>query len=42
MNFWEVDIRQMGYLGCILICFEAILGVKINLSKSDFWCGDGG
>lgn len=24
----------MGYLQCVLLCFEAVFGLKVNLGKS--------
>lgn len=34
MIFCEVDEYQLGLLRCILCCFEAVSGLKINLAKS--------
>ncbi len=28
------DPKQLSYLKCVLLCFETIFGLKINLSKS--------
>lgn len=36
MIFCDADARQLGYLRCILGCFEAVSGLKINLSKRKF------
>lgn len=35
MIFCDADVRQLGYLKCLLRCFEAVLGLKINLAKSE-------
>lgn len=37
MIFCDADVRQLGYLRCLLTCFEAISGLKINLSKSELF-----
>lgn len=37
MIFCDVDIRKMGYLRCILGCFEAVLVLKINLTRSEIF-----
>ena len=34
--FCEASLAQMTYLSWLLMWFEAILGLKINLIKSDF------
>lgn len=34
MIFGDVDAKQVGYFRCILGCFEAVSGLKINLSKN--------
>lgn len=34
MIICEVDMGQIGYLRCILTCFEVVSGLKINLDKS--------
>lgn len=34
MIFCDADEIQLGYLRCILACFEAVSGLKINLAKS--------
>ncbi|XP_028112446.1 uncharacterized protein LOC114310602 [Camellia sinensis] len=33
--FCDADLVQLGYLRCVLICFEAVSGLLINLSKSE-------
>lgn len=39
--FCEVDITQLGFLRCILCCFELVSGLKIHLAKSElFQIGD--
>lgn len=35
MIFYDVDICQIGYLRCILRCFEVVSGLNINLAKSE-------
>lgn len=37
MIFCEANLLQLDYLRCILCCFEAVSGLKINLSKSDLF-----
>lgn len=37
MIFGEADITQLSFLRCILCCFEAISGIKINLAKSELF-----
>jgi hypothetical protein len=32
--FCEPKVEQIQHLRCLLLCFEAVLGLKINLSKS--------
>ena len=32
--FCKPEVDQLGYLRCILVLFEMMLGLKINLSKS--------
>jgi hypothetical protein len=32
--FCGTDARQISYLGALLVCFEAVSGLKVNLSKS--------
>jgi len=32
--FCKLEVDQLGYLRCILVLFEVMLGFKINLSKS--------
>lgn len=34
MIFCEANMRQIGFLRCILTCFGAVSGLKINLDKS--------
>lgn len=41
MIFCDVDELQISYLRCILCGFEAVLGLNINLGKSElFQVGD--
>lgn len=37
MIFCDADELQLGYLRCILSCFEAVLGLKISLAKSEMF-----
>lgn len=37
MIFCETDLRQVGYLRCILGSFEAVSGLKVNLTKSEIF-----
>lgn len=37
MIFCEADICQIGFLRCILRCFELVSGLKINLAKSEIF-----
>lgn len=37
MIFYDADETQLGILRCILCCFEAISGLKINLNKSELF-----
>lgn len=37
MIFCEADVRQVGYLRCILRCFEVVLGLRTNLAKSEIY-----
>lgn len=37
MIFCDVNVEQLGYLRCILVCFEAIHGLNINFSKSEMF-----
>lgn len=37
MIFCDANEIQLGYLRCILGCFEAVLGLKINLAKSEMF-----
>lgn len=32
MIFCDADMRQVAYLCCVLTCFEAVSGLKINLA----------
>jgi hypothetical protein len=32
--FCVVDASQISYLGALLVCFEAVSGLKVNLTKS--------
>jgi hypothetical protein len=31
--FWEANASQIRHLGALLVCFEAVAGLKVNLSK---------
>lgn len=33
--FCDADMEQLGFLQCVLICFDAVSGLQINLSKSE-------
>jgi hypothetical protein len=33
--FCDVDVDQIGYLKCTLLCFEAVSGLRVNLVKSE-------
>ena len=33
--FCGADVRQVCHLRCILLCFEAVSGLKVNLAKSE-------
>ena len=33
--FYEPNVEQIRNLRCLLLCIEAVSGLKINLSKSD-------
>lgn len=35
MIFCDADVRQLGFLRCLLRCFEAVSGLNINLAKSE-------
>lgn len=35
--FCDADIRQMGFLICVLRCFEVVFNPKINLAKSEIF-----
>lgn len=37
MMFCDTDVTQLGYLRCILSCFEVVSGLKINLVKSELF-----
>lgn len=37
MIFYEVDVRQIGYLRCILRYFEVVSSLNINLAKSEIF-----
>lgn len=37
MIFCDADERQLGYLRCILYCFEVVSGLKINFAKSEMF-----
>lgn len=37
MIFCDANKRQVGYLRCILRCFEVTSGLKINLAKSELF-----
>lgn len=41
MIFCDANMRQIGFLRCILCAFEEVTGLKINLAKSKmFGVGD--
>jgi hypothetical protein len=31
--FYGVDASQISYMGALLVCFKAVLGLKVNFSK---------
>ncbi|XP_028101318.1 probable amino acid permease 7 [Camellia sinensis] len=33
--FCDADVDQIGYLRCVLLCFEAVSGLRVNLAKSE-------
>lgn len=33
--FCDADPTQVGYLWCVLLCFEAVSNLKLNLGKSE-------
>ncbi|KAI8530701.1 hypothetical protein RHMOL_Rhmol11G0080100 [Rhododendron molle] len=33
--FCDADPTQVGYLRCVLLCFEVVSGLKVNLGKSE-------
>lgn len=33
--FCNTGLTQVGYLRCVLFCFEAVSGLKVNLGKSE-------
>lgn len=33
--FCPHDVRNLLHLRCILVCFQGVLGLKINLQKSE-------
>lgn len=33
--FCGAEERQVGYLRCVLLCFEAVSGLRVNLGKSE-------
>lgn len=35
--YCNADARKLGYLRCILSCFEGVSGLKINLAKSKIY-----
>lgn len=37
MIFCNANETQLGFLRCILCCFEAISGLSINLDKSEMF-----
>lgn len=37
MIFCDADVMQLGYLRCILNCFEAMSSLKVNLAKSELF-----
>ena len=32
--FWKPNESNLGYLRCILLLFEALIGLKVNLAKN--------
>lgn len=42
MIFGKAEVIQLGYVRCILRCFKAVSGLKINLVRCEmFKVGDG-
>lgn len=37
MIFCDANVGRLDYLRCILVCFQAVLGLNINLSKSEIF-----
>lgn len=37
MIFCDADVRQLGFLKCILNCFETVSNLKVNLAKSELF-----
>ncbi|GMP91881.1 hypothetical protein CsSME_00042358 [Camellia sinensis var. sinensis] len=33
--FCDADVAQIGHLRCVLFCFEAVSGFRVNLAKSE-------
>lgn len=33
--FCQQDLRNLLHLRCVLLCFQAVMGLKINLNKSE-------
>jgi hypothetical protein len=33
--FYDADPEQLMYIRLVLTCFEAVLGLKVNMSKSE-------
>ncbi|XP_058195500.1 uncharacterized protein LOC131311891 [Rhododendron vialii] len=33
--FCDAEPKQMGYLRCVLLCFNTVSGLKVNLGKSE-------
>jgi hypothetical protein len=33
--FCETEVTQLGYFWCVLLCFEVVLDLGVNLSKSE-------
>ncbi|GMP31378.1 hypothetical protein CsSME_00005615 [Camellia sinensis var. sinensis] len=34
--FCDANVDQIGYLRCVLLCFEAVSGLRVNLAKSEW------
>lgn len=35
--FCDADVGQIGHLRCVLLCFEAVSGLRVNLSKFELF-----